>query len=295
MKIINMKMSIKLAVVNKYNLIAFFSVFCGSFLSWAISQQFFQALFMWNKGRAKEEYLDIIYSFYTYAIFGFSLMQVIIPFLASLITIPFYNEKNIFSYSYVRLKKYSKAILLPALRQIFIGCLFLYLGYICFLILGLVWRIDPSEVYVTLPSGEIAINRQFMPELFGEDFAARDMFLFFVVDGIWKYIVFCFVYGLSSICVSFYTSKKYMSLLIPSIYYIVLDIICSGINRIELGNKMVFELYLYSPSYAIMSGGYQWRSIMQIVYPLLPPLIFCLFTLLKEFYKNRGRSDVYAV
>ncbi|MCH5203815.1 MAG: hypothetical protein J1F03_03650 [Oscillospiraceae bacterium] len=222
-------------------------------------------------------------------------MQVLLPLLASFIMLPYSREKRIYSFSYIREKSYTKAILKPMLRQLLIGCTVLFLGYMVFLTAGLVWKINPEEVLAHSISGEISCMRVFMPEIFGEFFAADNMFIFFVVDGFWKYFVFCFVYGLFSVCVSFYTKKDFLCLIVPTVYYLVFDITFSGIGQIDLGNGTVINLAIYAPSYPIMSGTRDWISIPQVIYPLLPPLIFSLFTLVREFAVKKKRSDAYAV
>ena len=121
------------------------------------------------------------------------------------------------------------------------------------------------------------------------------MFMYFVVDGFWKYFVFCFVYGLFSVSVSFYTKKDFLCLIVPTVYYIVLDLVLSGIGAIKNGEQTIIDLSLFAPSYPIMSGARDWISIPQVIYPLLPPLLFAAFTFVREFAVKKKRRDVYAV
>lgn len=308
-----MRISLKQAILNKYNIIAFIFVPVVGFFSWAISRDFFNSIkfgILVNK-MPLMEYLRSVNGFFVYAVWGFSFMQLLLPLLASFIMLPYLREKRMYGFSYIREKNYSRAVLKPMLRQLLIGCTVLFLGYMVFLCAGLFWRIDPldtlsnSFIWETGPDGEtiftdlwetdpegvlagkypeVSCNRQFMPEIFGEFFAVKNMFMYFVVDGIWKFFVFCFVYGLFSVSISFYTKKDFMCLIVPTVYYIVFDIIFTGIG-----------LPLYAPSYPIMSGSQNWVSIPHVIYPLLPPLLFVVFTFVREFAVKKKRRNAYAV
>lgn len=311
-----MKISLKQAILNKYNIISFIFVPVVSFFAWTIQNHFsfFKTLARGAgpHGEPLMEYMRDVYGFFGYAVWGFSYMQVILPLLASFIMLPYLREKRMYNYSYTREKSYPSAVLKPMLRQLFIGCTILFLGYMVFLCIGLNWQMDPHDVirnnviWEEGPDGSTAIdlweidsegvlagkypdircNRVFMPEIFGEFFAVKNMFMYFVVDGFWKYFVFSFIYGLFSVGISFYTKKDFLCLIIPSVYYIVLDIVFSGLG----GN-----FTLYAPSYTIMSGASEWVSIPQVIYPLLPPLLFAVFTLVRELAVKKKRRDAYAV
>ena len=285
-----MNTTFKQAILNNYNIIAFLFVPIVSFFSWALTCDIFNILEFSKimeeyRGIPAWEYIRNVTGFFSYAVWGFSFMQILIPLLSSFITLPFLREKRMFNFSYAREESYKKAVLKPMLRQLIIGCTVLFLGYMVFLTAGLIWGINP----------ESAGGRVFMPEIFGSDFVHDNMFMFFVVDGFWKYFVFCFVYGLFSICISFYTKKDFLCLIIPTVYYLVFNIILSGIGEIKLFGGMTIDLALFAPSYPIMSGARNWVSIPQVIIPLLPPLIFSLFTLYREFAVKQNRKDVYAV
>lgn len=287
-----MKISLKQAILNKYNIIAFIFIPTVCIISWAISP----VCGIINMSGYSLEQMRGVVSFFSYVIWGFSYMQLMLPLLASFVMLPFLREKRMYNFSYVREKSYSTAVLRPMLRQLLIGCTTMFLGYMIFLCAGLMWRIDPRDVLVTsIETGEPSCSRVFMPEIFGEFFAAENMFMYFVVDGFWKYFVFCFIYGLFSVSVSFYTRKDFMCLIIPSVYYIVLDLVFSGIGAIKSGEQTIIDLSLFAPSYPIMSGARDWISIPQVIYPLLPPLLFASFTFVREFAVKKKRGDAYAV
>lgn len=276
-----MNISLKQAILNKYNIIAFIFIPTVCIISWAISP----VCGIINMSGYSLADMRGVVSFFGYIVWGFSYMQLMLPLLASFVMLPLLREKRMYSYSYIREKCYSGAVLKPMLRQLLIGCTVLFLGYMVFLASGLLWEIDPMSIIVySNDTGEPHCTRVFMPEIFGEFFAAKNMFMFFVVDGFWKFFVFCFVYGLFSVSVSFYTRKDFMCLIVPTVYYIVLDLILSGSGH-----------SLYAPSYPIMSNSQAWVSIPQVIYPLLPPLLFAAFTFVREFAVKKKRGDAYAV
>ena len=291
-----MSISTKHIIFNRYNLIAFLTTSLGCFLSWAIADDFFKALFGPGLPHlTKREHLYNIFNFSNYAIFGFTLLQLIMPLIAGIPVIPFIREKNIMQFSYTRASSYPASILKPMFKRLLIGCVILFAGYMLFLCGGLVWNTDPSQmVRINMNTGEVQYARMFMPDIFGEDFLGKGMFLFFTVDGFWKYFVFCFVYGLFAVCVSFYTGKTALSLIVPLIYYDVLSFAFSALGTETIPGTSLYWSYL-APGFAITANGsYRYVTSVQQMLPLLPPLLFCAYTLVKEFIIKRHRGDVYA-
>lgn len=291
-----MSLSTKHIIFNRYNLIAFLTTSVGCFLSWAVADDFFKVLFGPSLPHlTKEEYLHLVFNFSNYAIFGFSLMQLVITLIAAIPMIPFIREKNIMQFGYTRTQSYPAVILKPMFKRLLIGCLILFAGYMLFLCGGLVWNTDPSQMLATnIYTGEQHYSRRFMPDIFGEDFMGKGLFLFFTVDGFWKYFVFCFVYGLFAVCVSFYTKKTALSLIIPLIYYNVLTFAFSALGSVTIPGTSLSLLNL-APGFAVTSSSHGDVTSVQTMIPLLPPLLFCAFTLGKEFFVKRHRGDVYAV
>lgn len=292
-----MSVSIKHTIFNRYNLIAFLITSVGCFLSWAISEDFFKALFgpglPWL---TKKEYFFIIFSFSNYAIFSFSIFQLIIPLVAAIPVIPFIREKSIMQFSYTRSSSYPASILKPMFRRLLIGCAVLFAGYMLFLCGGLALGLDtdPSRMLATNTiTEEESYSRTFMPDIFGEDFMGKGLFLFYTVDGFWKYFVFCFVYGLFTICVSFYTRKTALSLIVPLIYYNVLTFAVATIGSESFFGTSLHWINL-APGFAVTGSAYGYVTSYEQALPLLPPLLFCAFTLVKEFVVKRHRGNVYA-
>ncbi len=292
-----MSLSAKHIIFNRYNLIAFLTTSVGCFLSWAISDGFFKVLFSGfvPPHLTRKEYFNIIFNFFNYAIFGFSLLQLIIPLVAAIPVIPFIREKNIMQFSYTRTQSYPASILKPMFKRLLIGCVILFAGYELFLCGGLGWDTDPTHHLATnIYTGEQHYSRTFMPDIFGEDFMGKGLFLFFTIDGIWKYFVCCFVYGLFAVCVSFYTRKTALSLIVPLIYYNVLTFAFSALGSDTVFGTSLRWSYL-APGFAVAgNGSYSDVTSVQQMLPLLPPLLFCAFTLVKEFVVKKRRGDVYA-
>lgn len=168
-------------IFNRYNLIAFLTTSLGCFLSWAVADDFFKVLFGPSLPHlTKGEYLYLVFNFSSYAIFGFSLLQLVIPLIAAIPVIPFIREKNIMQFCYTRTQSYPALILKPMFKRLLIGCLILFAGYMLFLCGGLVWNTDPSQMLrINTTTGEEHYARKFMPDIFGEDFIGKGLFLFF--------------------------------------------------------------------------------------------------------------------
>lgn len=279
-----MKISLKYLLFNRYVFLAGLLLIVISFLSWAVSSEFFSALFFWDvseMGLTKREYLDMIYPFHNYPVQGFTILQAIIPVFSGLIIIPFLRTKNLFCYVYSRGVSYKGFILKKIFQHLIIGCTFLFLAYIVFLAVG-------ASFLKIEQSGDI--SRVLFVEILGRNFVNEHTFLFFVIDGFLKYFVFCFVYGLFSISISFMTSKNYLCVLIPIIYYIGLDIIIAVLNFV-----VPFDIFFLSPAYTLMSSTRAYINSFVLLAPLLPPLLFSVIIILKDLVGRRKRNDAFSI
>lgn len=278
-----MKMTNRVLLVNRYYSISFLLIILISFFSWFFLSQYDLALFVWNPPNhlTRQEYLDLIFPFANYPVEGFSIMQLLLPVFSGMIVLPFFQIKKIFSFAYTRTKSYKTMIVKIILKNLLIGCTYLFVAYLVFLCIGASF----------LPIREdVGAPRELFTEILGKNFFYEHMFLFYVIDGFLKFFVFPLVYGLFAIAVSFLTNKEYVALLLPIAYFLVLDILISVLNAM-----VPIDIFFLSPAYTIMSNTRVYLNGFAILAPLLPPLVFSLGVICWKLCIKQKGSDVYAI
>lgn len=277
-----MKVMLKYKIFNKYIISSFFLIIFLSFFSWAIFSEFFSALFIWDTSPyTKREYINLIFPFCNYPVDGYSLLQLIAPVFPVLAVMPFFETKKLFSYAIIKNKSYKKFIIQNIFSHLLIASMTLYLAYLIFLSIGIaLLPIKPDE----------GVGRELFSEIFGKSFYKNHMIIYFVIEGLLKYVIFTFVYGLFSIALSFITKKNYLCVLIPIAYYNVLAILVA-----VLETTFKINLLFLSPTYTLLSNSREYTNGFLIIAPLLIPLIFSTFILHKEINIRKKRDDIYAI
>jgi len=229
----------------------------------------------------KKEYMNFIFSFANYPVDGFMMLQLILPVFAVMIVIPFLNAKSLFAFSFTRVSLYKNYLVKLIFKYLFVGCSVLFLAHLIFLFIGV----------AILPIKEdIGVPRELFSEIFGKDFYNQHMVLYFVLEGFLKFFIFPFVYGLFAVSISFLTEKKYLCLLIPLVYFSVLAIFVSVLESV-----FIMDLLFLSPTYTLMSNSRPYINGFVILAPLLPPLIFSIAVILRDFKKKSKRGDAFAI
>lgn len=275
-----MKIKYHLLFLNRYLWIVFGLVTILPFLVWLISSEFLSALFIWDVSGLADtrwEYIQMMYSFFSYMVDGYSVMQLLAPILAAIVVIPFLNLKKVMVFFYPRIQSYQKWLIKNILLYLSVACLVMYVGYLIFMSVGA----------LMLPADDV--DRDLFSDIFGVGFAHYHPYLYYVLEGFLRYVVFMFVYGLFSISLSFLTDKNYLCVLIPAAYFIVLSVCVSVIQGIFITNQLSF----LAPTYTLVPNDGFYVNTFVVLLPLIPVFAFSLAVLGYQLFFNK-ENDVYA-
>ena len=193
--------------------------------------------------------------------------------------LPFLRDQKLYPICYLRTKSYRRFVLSNIIKHVLAGCIVLYLAYCVLMLIG-ASILHPVVLYY---------ERDLYMDILGRSFYSDHPILFLLLDGFHKYIIFGSVYALFFAAVSFYTRRWYLCVLIPVVYYFGLDLLCSAI-----GSMYSVDLFYFSPAYTIVPDGRFYTSTIQVLAPLLPPLLFSIATFIWGLSRKRKHGDVYA-
>jgi len=171
-----MKELTKYRLFNRYRIIVTVAFISGLFVTWFFASGLYEATLGFNanaediQGSAKEVQTFLIYQLLdldTYVSSTFNYISCIVPILVTVLTILFIKEKNsLFINLYVRHNKRRTVLIQTMLSHSVLNGLTIYLGFIIFLLVGLVINKVP-----------VSFNRDGLDWLFGENFSIRHCFL----------------------------------------------------------------------------------------------------------------------
>ena len=275
-----MKVKYRLLFFNRYLLLVTVITIFLPFLVWLISSEFLSALFVWNissTGLTRWEYIQMMYSFFAYMVDGFSVIQLLAPVLVTVAIVPFFNLKKVLPFIYPRIKSYKKWLIKNILLYLSVACLAMYVGYLIFMMVGA----------LLLPA--IDVDTDLFSDILGANFSHNHPYLYYLLEGFLRYVIFMFVYGLFSVSISFLTQKIYLCVLIPTAYYLILSLCISVFQGIFLTNKLSF----LAPTYTLVPNDGFYINTFIVVFPLIPVAVFSIAVIVYQLYFNK-ENDVYA-
>lgn len=275
-----MKVKNKNMLFNKYIITSSIMIFVISLASFC-----FFSNFIWNIHLGLEITLQNA-SFDNYPRHGYTLMQVIAPVFASTCMLSYVDFRNNASHFYPRVKSYQGYILKKMFQYILMSCISMYVAYLLFLFLG-------AAVLKT----NHQVDRYLFVEITGWNFSNEHPVLYFMLEGFVRYVVFMFVYCLFAVAISFLTSKRYLYVLIPLIYFDLLAMATSMLERLVqliTGAELLPNLMFLAPTYTVMSNSREYINGFAILFPLMPVLVFSVCVIGYRLYFDR-RRDVYGI
>ncbi len=259
--------------LNTYTLISTISCALLLFFSWGLSSRIFEYLINNTKtelGGSQVEFV-ISWGFSNCMINGFSIMQLVLPLLAILFSFGFIRLCNgYYDNAKLRIKRFSFCVCKDILRFSLSAAIALYFGFLLFYTFGAVTHpIVIDENY----------SRSFLNDVFGVGFAWKNPLLYYLIEGIYKYAIFPFVYCLFACTVYLYFRKNYMSIIIPTGYYVALSVL-SGTFAEPLYGTFAGEINkALRPSNMLMMGAESrdlpvWYPIISLIPPIIASIIF---------------------
>ncbi len=204
---------------------------------------------------------------------GFAIMQLVLPLLAILFSFGFIRLcDGYYSNAKPRTKRYSAFVCKDILLISLSAAVVLYFGFLLFYLFGAATHpIVIDENY----------SRSFLNDVFGDGFAWKNPLLYYLIEGIYKYAIFPFVYCFFACTVYLYFRKNYMSILIPTGYYVVLSVL-SGTFAEPLYGTFAGEISkALRPSNMLMMGAESgnlpvWYPIISLIPPIVASILFLI-------------------
>lgn len=243
------------------------------FISWGLSSRVFEYLInntQTELGGSQVEFV-ISWGFSNFMINGFAIMQLVLPLLAVLFSFGFVRLCNgYYDNAKSRIKRLSSFVCKDILRFSMSAAISLYLGFLLFYAFGAVTHpIVIDENY----------SRSFLNDVFSEGFAWKNPLLYYLLEGIYKYAVFPFVYCLFACTVYLYFRMSYMSIIIPAGYYVALSVLSGTFAESFHGTSAGEINKALRPSNILMMGAESenlpvWYPIISLIPPIIASIIF---------------------
>lgn len=265
-------MSIK-KYINIYAFIGALSCSLMLFLSWGLSSRVFEYLINGTRtelGGSQAEFV-ISWGFSSCMINGFTIMQLVLPLLAILFSFGFIRLcDGFYSNAKPKTKRFSTHICKDILLISLSAAIALYLGFLLFFLFGTATHpivIDENN------------SRSFLNDVFGEGFSWKNPLGYFLIEGIYKYGIFPFVYCIFACTVYLFFSKKYMSIIVPTGYYVALSVISGTLAEPFYGTFAGEILKALRPSNMLMMGAESgnipvWYPLISLIPPIIASAIF---------------------
>lgn len=259
--------------MNRYAVIALITCAILPILSWGLSSGVFRCLINNTRTELGGSQAEFILSrgFSYCMIEGFAIMQLVLPLLAILLSFGFVRLcKGYYSNAKPRVKRFSAFVCKDILRFSLLAAAALYLGFLLFCLFGAVTHpIDIDENY----------DRSFLNDVFGEGFAWKNPLVYYLLEGIYKYAVFPFVYCFFACTVYLFFRKSYMIIIVPTGYYIAMSVLM-GTLRSPLYGTFAGEIFqALRPSNMLMMGAESgnipvWYPLISLIPPIIASIIF---------------------
>lgn len=259
--------------VNMYFFIGISMCFLMHFISWGLSSGVFEYLIKNTRtelGGSQAEFV-ISRGFSSCMINGFAIMQLVLPLLSIWFSFGFMRLcGGYYANAKPRIEKFSAFILKDILLISLSAAIALYLGFLLFYLFGAVSHpIVADENY----------SRSFLNDVFCEGFSWQNPLLYFLLEGIFKYSVFPFVYCFFGCSAYLFFRKNYMSIIVPMSYYVALSVLSGTLAEQLYGTPAGALNKLLRPSNMLMMGAESenipvWYPLISLFPPVICSVIF---------------------
>ncbi len=268
--------------LNMYTFIAFTACAILPILSWGLSSGVIRCLInntRTERGGSQAEFI-LSWGFSSYMIESFSILQLVLPLLAILLSFGFVRLcKGYYSNAKPRTKRFSAFVCKDILRFSLSASAALYLGFLLFCLFGAVTHpIVTDENY----------SRSFLNDVFGEGFAWKNPLVYYLLEGVYKYAVFPFAYCFFASSVYLFFGKSYTSIIVPTGYYIAMSVLMGTLRSPLYGTIAGDFLQALRPSNMLMMGAESGN--VPVLYPLIsliPPITASIIFFIKGIQNEK--------
>jgi hypothetical protein len=205
-------------------------------------------------------------------IWGTNFFQLLIPCLAAIAGLLFYNDLNsIYKFSIYRTKNYKSFIIKEIFNKSIKLATSVFFAYLVFYIITFI---------VTGGSLNPTITRELLLDILGKDFYYSYTYLYYLLDGIVRFLIIPFIYSFFSCSISLIVKNQKQVLFAPNFYYFGLTLFAVFLGYL-VGNSSIY----FSPTTIMISGQYyNVNTLLLSLINLLPLLIS--FIILKRKFNN---------
>lgn len=271
-----MKILTKYRLFHKYRIGILLIFLMGLFISWFFTAGIYDATLGFNTSspdiahridEVRKIMLGQVLNYDNYVSGTFRYGMILTPIFICATSLIFIREKRgFFPYAILRGKSEKKLMLKTLLYYGLINGATFYFAYVIFCTVGLLF----NSLIMQTP-------RLSFDFIFGEGFSQNQVYLYYLVEGIFKYFILGFVYTLFSCTIALITNKSYLSILIPIIYYFGASVaFASG-----------FQVMLLAPVFTQGFSSYGdpvpiWGILMPMLVPFLISMGICLSVILRR-------------
>lgn len=217
---------------------------------------------------------DMMYSsfhFDLYMIWSTIYMQILFPLFATAPVILFFREKNgSLAFQANRVKHYKQHIIHKILKYAFFSASLCFVGYLITYLIGV--ALFPTNL-------EFDAFRNMFADILGAEFYLQHRYSYYLLEGFLKYFLTGFVYSFFGLSIALFTDKKFLFILIPTIYFLGTSAI------IGLLTDNVFILY-FIPSFVFFAASNDNLSTASLFIGFIPPLLIS-FSLIYKKLRNK--------
>lgn len=181
--------------INKYTLIGLLCCFLLLFVTWGISSDAFKAFFTNpHYEEYKDPYLKVIlnFGFTNFIIDGFSIMQLTLPLLAVVAVCGIMRLcEGYYENAKPRITRYSSTVARDIALISLFSAIAIFIGFLLFYLFGAV-----NCPYVVRKDHA----RSFLNIEFGDGFAWKNPYGYYLIEGVYRYFLFPLFYGIFACC-----------------------------------------------------------------------------------------------
>lgn len=262
-------------IFNKYRVWTLLIFVLGFFLSWLLSSHLYELIFKFNfnapdvigHGIEDQKFLiNNLLNFDDYVSSTFDYTTFLMPVFVCLLSIIYIKEKNgLLLYKYIRTQKFKKTLLNSIITHSIYNAFTLYLGFVIFLVIGLIINKNP-----------VITDRTFLNSYFGNGFYFNHPVAYYLIVGIINFFIFTFVYSIFTFSISLVTNKMRYCMVIPIGFYLFMSIIFgAGMNIQEL-----------TPAYTQEFNAYVLVEPLTVFIPLLVPILISGFLIIYHITRS---------
>lgn len=218
---------------------------------------------MIEAGYVSQGLLDFVrywasFSYESMMTFGFLWFQILLIFIATIGSLFYFDAvRNEYQFVYYRQKKYKQELLRTILGYSLRVGIPVFLSY-------LIWNHIFSGLQLYTADGRPPIQATFLVDIFGSSFIQNNLYLYYIVEGFFKFFLFPVIYASLSCLLSIILDKRFKPIILVTISFFLLSSI-SGVLYPYLG---FLSIYM-SPALILNFTSYHSLSTFGIVFSLL--------------------------